>query len=152
MCVTGQPDEVKSTSGRIVIFTTYMTSLIVMAAYSAFLTSSLAVQHTDLPFRDFQGLLNDGSYRLGVIPSTSQFNKLNVWGSEVFLDQITWWLLVGVGWQACEVWNIVVSSIFPVITMYMIDFWVYSLHNKNIFEIFNPAIRCSEDILSTAIS
>jgi len=36
-----------------------------MAAYSAFLISSLAVQH--LPFRDLQGLLHDGSYRLGVL-------------------------------------------------------------------------------------
>jgi len=65
LCVTGQPELFKSTSGRIVTFTSYVTSLVLMAAYSAFLISSLAVQH--LPFRDLQGLLHDGSYRLGVL-------------------------------------------------------------------------------------
>ncbi len=89
LCVTGQPDEVKSTSGRIVIVLTYMTSLVVLAAYSASLTSSLAVQHHDLPFRDFQGLLNDGSYRLGVMSNSSQLNNFNVRRTKNILDQIT---------------------------------------------------------------
>jgi hypothetical protein len=40
--------------------------MVLLAAYSAFLISSLAVQHRNLPFRDLQGLLRDGSYRLGV--------------------------------------------------------------------------------------
>ena len=84
LCVTGQQDEVKSTSGRIVIFTTYMTSLVLMAAYSASLTSSLAVQHHDLPFRDFQGLLNDGSYRLGVLINSSYFNHFNVCEKNIY--------------------------------------------------------------------
>jgi hypothetical protein len=44
-----------------------MTSLVIMTAYSAFLISSLAVQRRNLPFTDLQGLLHDGSYRLGVI-------------------------------------------------------------------------------------
>jgi hypothetical protein len=44
-----------------------MTSLVFLAAYSAFLIASLAVQHQDLPFRDLQGLLYDGSYKLGVL-------------------------------------------------------------------------------------
>jgi hypothetical protein len=55
-----------------------MTSLVVLAAYSAFLTSSLAVENRDLPFRDIQGLLDDGSYRMGIVPNTSQFDKFNV--------------------------------------------------------------------------
>jgi hypothetical protein len=78
LCVTGQPDEVNTTSGRIVLFTIYMTSLVVLAAYSAFLTSSLAVQHQELPFKDFQGLLDDGSYRMGVTSNSSLFNNFNV--------------------------------------------------------------------------
>jgi hypothetical protein len=43
-----------------------MTSLVILAAYSAFLISSLAVQHRNLPFTELNGLLSDGSYRLGV--------------------------------------------------------------------------------------
>jgi hypothetical protein len=55
-----------------------MTSLVLMAAYSAFLISSLAVQHQHLPFRDIQGLLYDGSYKLGVMKDIYAFNILNV--------------------------------------------------------------------------
>ena len=51
-----------------------------MAAYSAFLISSLAVQHQHLPFRDLQGLLYDGSYRLGVLRNTFQSNMFDVCG------------------------------------------------------------------------
>jgi len=76
--VTGQEDAVKNTSGRIVTFTLYMTSLVLIAAYSAFLISSLAVQHQNLPFRDLQGLLHDGSYRLGVLRNSPYFNILKV--------------------------------------------------------------------------
>jgi len=51
-----------------------------MAAYSAFLISSLAVQHRDLPFRELQGFLYDGSYKLGVLKNSSYFNIFYVWG------------------------------------------------------------------------
>ena len=51
-----------------------------MAAYSAFLISSLAVQHQHLPFRDLQGLLYDGSYKLGVVGNSFEFNKFDVCG------------------------------------------------------------------------
>ena len=80
LCVTGQPEVFKSTSGRIVILATYMTSLVLMAAYSAFLISSLAVQRQDLPFRDLQGLLHDGSYRLGVLRDGYDINMFEVCG------------------------------------------------------------------------
>jgi hypothetical protein len=78
LCVTGQPDVLKSTSGRIVMLTSYTTSMVLMAAYSAFVISSLAVQIQRLPFRDLQGLLSDGSYRLGVARNSSHFNIFNV--------------------------------------------------------------------------
>jgi hypothetical protein len=77
-CITGQPDKAKGTSQRIVILTSYMTAMVVMAAYSAFLISSLAVQQRDLPFRDLQGLLNHGSYKLGVLANASDFNRFSV--------------------------------------------------------------------------
>jgi hypothetical protein len=51
-----------------------------MAAYSAFLISSQAVQRRHLPFRDLQGLLYDGSYRLGVMKSSYYINIFDVWG------------------------------------------------------------------------
>jgi hypothetical protein len=51
-----------------------------MAAYSSFLISSLAVEHHHLPFRDLQGLLYDGSYKLGVVGNSYQFNIFYVCG------------------------------------------------------------------------
>jgi hypothetical protein len=49
-----------------------------MAAFSAFLISSLAVQPRGLPFTDLQGLLDDGSYKLGVVENTFTFNLFAV--------------------------------------------------------------------------
>jgi hypothetical protein len=76
--VAGQPDDVKSTSGRIVSFTAYVMSFVLLAAYSAFLISSLAVQPRHLPFRDLQGLVYEGSYKLGVLENTFVFNVFAV--------------------------------------------------------------------------
>jgi hypothetical protein len=77
-CIAGQKDEVNNTSRRIVTFTTYITSLVLMSAYSAFLISSLAVQSRDLPFRDLQGLVYEGSYKLGIVDNTSTINIFDV--------------------------------------------------------------------------
>jgi hypothetical protein len=78
LCVIGQLNKVKISSGRIVILIWCMTSLVLLAAYSAFLISSLAVQPRDLPFRDLQGLLHDGSYRLSVERNSYIFNLFDV--------------------------------------------------------------------------
>jgi hypothetical protein len=59
-----------------------MTSLVLLAAYSAFLISSLAVQRHHLPFRDLQGLLYDGSYKLGVLKNSSNNNMFDVRGTK----------------------------------------------------------------------
>ena len=83
-CVIGQEVVFKNTSGRIVIFTSYIMAVVLMAAYSASLISSLAVQHLNLPFRDLQGLLHDGSYRLGVMGNGSGFSIFSVWGRTYF--------------------------------------------------------------------
>jgi hypothetical protein len=84
VCVMGQQVVFKNTSSRIVILTSYITALVLMAAYSAFLISSLAVQHQHLPFKDLQGLLHDGSYRLGVMGNGSAFSSFRVWERTYF--------------------------------------------------------------------
>jgi hypothetical protein len=55
-----------------------MTSLVILAGYSASLISSLAVERRHLPFRDLQGLLFDGSYKLGVVDNTFSLDILKV--------------------------------------------------------------------------
>jgi len=52
--------------------------MVLLAAYSAFLISSLAVQHRVLPFTDLQGLLHDGSYRLGTEKDNNIHNMFYV--------------------------------------------------------------------------
>jgi len=84
LCVTGQLNKVKITSGRIVILMSYITPLVLLAAYSAFLISSLAVQPRDLPFRDLKGLLYDGSYRLSVERNSYIFNLFDVSRTEYY--------------------------------------------------------------------
>jgi hypothetical protein len=48
-----------------------MTSLVILVGYSVSLISSLAVDRRNLPFRDLQGLLYDGSYKLGVLGNST---------------------------------------------------------------------------------
>jgi hypothetical protein len=49
-----------------VYFTAYVVGLVLVAAYSAALVSFLTVQRSELPFTSFHGLLEDGTYKLGV--------------------------------------------------------------------------------------
>ncbi|PSN56460.1 Ionotropic receptor 167 [Blattella germanica] len=64
-CQQGQETTPKAWSCRLVFLTAYLTYLILIAAYSAIFISFLAVQHYYVPFTDFQGLLDTGTYRLG---------------------------------------------------------------------------------------
>lgn len=75
---TGQPDSAVCTAVRAVELTSYMTSLVLFAGYSAYLVSSQTVQHTVLPFRSLQGLLDDGSYGLGLAQNSSHLNLFDV--------------------------------------------------------------------------
>jgi hypothetical protein len=51
---------------------------VIFAGYSASLISSLALQERVLPFRDLEGLLQDGSYRLGVMQNSAPLNIFDV--------------------------------------------------------------------------
>jgi hypothetical protein len=50
----------------------YVTALVLFVAYSATFISFLAVRKFDLPFTDFQGLLWNGRYKLGVIKNSER--------------------------------------------------------------------------------
>ena len=53
-------------------------AILLFAADSASLTSILALQHRYMPFRDLQGRVYDGSYKLGVFQSTVFISTLAV--------------------------------------------------------------------------
>jgi hypothetical protein len=54
----------------------------VLNAYSTTLISYLAVRTTVLPFTDFRGLLDDGTYKLGIFPQSAQMYYLQVSSNE----------------------------------------------------------------------
>ncbi|PNF35911.1 hypothetical protein B7P43_G06973 [Cryptotermes secundus] len=72
----GHATTPRSWSCRLVFFTSYLTAVTLLVAYSATFISFLAVRKTALPFADFEGMLNDGTYRLGLFPNSAQMNYL----------------------------------------------------------------------------
>ena len=68
----------RSTSCRLVYITAYFTALVLLAAYSAALISSLTVYRSNLPFRDLEGILRDRTYKLGVIDKSEIYYTVSV--------------------------------------------------------------------------
>ncbi len=66
----GTPEEPKKTSGRVIFFMVYLTSLILFSAYSAALTSHLAIPVQKHPFTDAETLLYDSRYNILTIRDT----------------------------------------------------------------------------------
>ncbi|XP_069970501.1 glutamate receptor ionotropic, kainate glr-3-like [Penaeus vannamei] len=68
--------EPRPMSGRIVFFAGYWTGLILFTCYSAILVSILTTRQPQLPFRDFEGLLNNPDWNLGVRTNTALADAL----------------------------------------------------------------------------
>jgi hypothetical protein len=61
-----------------VFLTAYLTAVILLSAYSAALISFLTKKSVVVPFRDLQGLLKDGTYRLGIMPDSAEYEMFEV--------------------------------------------------------------------------
>jgi hypothetical protein len=80
--ISGQETTPNSWPCLSVFLTGYLTGVVLLAAYSGALVSFLTVQaQGEPPFRGYEGLLNEGSYRLGVTPGAAfemfRVRKLN---------------------------------------------------------------------------
>ncbi|PNF35916.1 hypothetical protein B7P43_G06976 [Cryptotermes secundus] len=64
---TGHDTTPQFWSCRLLYLTSYLTYVILFTAYSAVFISILAVHQFAMPFLDFQGLLDIGTYRFGVV-------------------------------------------------------------------------------------
>ncbi|KAJ9590514.1 hypothetical protein L9F63_016465 [Diploptera punctata] len=73
-CQQGHDNTPRANSCRIVYLTAYLTAMIVFYAYSASLISHLTKKTTSMPFNDLKGLMKDGTYRLGVIKDTAEYD------------------------------------------------------------------------------
>jgi hypothetical protein len=58
----------------------YLTAVILFVAYSAIFISFLAVRRHDLPFTDFSGLVEAGTYRMGVLSGSARVDFFKVFG------------------------------------------------------------------------
>jgi hypothetical protein len=63
---------------RLIYLTTYVTFMVLFMAYCATFISHLTVRRRELPFRDFQGFLNDGTYKLGAVYGSAHEAYLKV--------------------------------------------------------------------------
>jgi hypothetical protein len=76
--VTGHDITPRSSSCRFVYITAYFTALVLLAAYSASLISSLTVNRSTLPLRDLEGILRDKTYKLGVLDKSEMYYTVSV--------------------------------------------------------------------------
>ncbi|XP_042867604.1 glutamate receptor ionotropic, delta-1-like [Penaeus japonicus] len=68
--------EPRPMSGRIVFFAGFWTGLILFTCYSAILVSILTTRQPQLPFRNFEGLLENPDWNLGVRTNTALADAL----------------------------------------------------------------------------
>ncbi|XP_044005739.1 glutamate receptor ionotropic, delta-1-like, partial [Aphidius gifuensis] len=68
---------------RIIHFVIHMCGLVILAAYSAALISSLAVKTFVMPFTTMKGLLQDGTYRFGVVSGSADYSFFQNTSDEV---------------------------------------------------------------------
>ncbi|PSN34587.1 Ionotropic receptor 119 [Blattella germanica] len=78
-CMQGHDFTPRATSCRIIYITAYITSFIVLAAYSSVVISFAATRNPDeLPFTNLEGLYADKSYKLIVTRKSAMFNLFDV--------------------------------------------------------------------------
>lgn len=70
--------EPRPVSGKIVFFSGFWMGMILLTCYSAILVSILTTRQPQLPFKDFQGLLEQPDWNLGVRTNTALADSLAV--------------------------------------------------------------------------
>lgn len=63
---------------RIINVIIHLTGVVILAAYSAALISFLAIKVFIMPFTTMEGLLADGSYKLGTVSDSADYNFFRV--------------------------------------------------------------------------
>jgi len=62
----------------LVCLSAYLTAVVLLVAYSATFISFLAVRRSSLPYTMFDGMLQDGTYRLGIVDNSVELNFFDV--------------------------------------------------------------------------
>jgi hypothetical protein len=61
-----------------VCLTASLAAVVLLAAYSATFISFLAVRHSSLPFTTFEGILQDGTFKLGILERSVELSFFDV--------------------------------------------------------------------------
>jgi hypothetical protein len=70
--------NINSSACRVIFLTSYVTTTVLLAAYSAALVSFMAVQDLRLPFSSFRELLQHKQYRLGMLTGSAHISYFDV--------------------------------------------------------------------------
>lgn len=63
---------------RAIFFSSYLVATVLLTAYSGALTSYITVQTPRRPFKDLEGLLKDGTYRVEPVVHTAAYSYFEV--------------------------------------------------------------------------
>ena len=74
----GHEETPRSLSCRLIYWVSYMVAVVLLAAYSGALISSLALQRIDPPFTTLGGLLRHGGYSVTTLANSAHFNNFDV--------------------------------------------------------------------------
>jgi hypothetical protein len=74
----GHGETPRTLSCRLIYWVSYMIAVVMFAAYSGALISSLALQRIDPPFTTLSGLLLHGGYKVGTLAKSAHFNNFDV--------------------------------------------------------------------------
>ncbi|PNF31731.1 hypothetical protein B7P43_G12192 [Cryptotermes secundus] len=85
-CQQGHDETPRSLSCRLVYWVSHVAAVVLYAAYSGALISSLALQRIVPPFRTFSGLLQHGGYQVATLASSAQFNIFDETTDETMSD------------------------------------------------------------------
>jgi hypothetical protein len=78
LSTAGHDLNINSSACRVIVMTSYVTTTVLLAAYSAALISFMTLQDFKLPFSSFQELVRHKEYRLVTLPGTAQMSYFDV--------------------------------------------------------------------------
>ena len=68
----------RANSMRLAVYTVHFATLLLFCYYSAVFTADCTFREPKLPFKNFEGLLKDGSYPLGMMQASAEMNYFKV--------------------------------------------------------------------------
>ena len=74
----GHEQTPRTLSCRVIYWVSYMAAVVLFAAFSGALISSLALQRIDPPFTTLSGLLRHGGYIVATLANSAHFNNFDV--------------------------------------------------------------------------